>query len=290
MCDTEILSHPDLRWDESGQSGISGDLLDLFRALDRSIVNLSSEFTVKEHFFPALIPITELTKVDYLHSFPQHATFPVHMEASHENLKAFRAKPVVDDVVQLTKLSPVKDILTPAACYHCYIHYQEQTLLTPLYLTTKCRCFRHEEYYKPLERQWDFSMREIVCIGSMDDIQSYINVMRTKTEQFIESIGLPISWDLATDAFFDPANSPKHLMQKLQPNKTEMVFDGQLAIGSVNLHRNYFGESFSITCGEEAAHSACVAFGLERWLAAILHHFGPNRSNWPTAALAMDNE
>ena len=290
MCDADNLNHPDLQWDSSGQSGLSGDLLALFRGLDRAVLKLVSAYPVKEHFFPALIPISELTKVDYLHSFPQHASFPVHMDPNHENLEAFRKKAVVDDVVQLTTLSPVKEILTPAACYHFYIHYQTQKLDAPLYLTTKCRCFRHEEYYKPLERQWNFSMREIVCLGSMDEIQAFISAMRAKTEEFIESLGLPVSWDTATDAFFDPSNNPKYLMQKLQPNKTEMIFNGRLAIGSINLHRNYFGESFSITRQDEPAHSACVAFGLERWVAAILHHFGPERSNWPTPALGMAND
>lgn len=290
MCNSETLSHNDLRWDSSGQSGLSGDLLELFKALDHAIIKLSSDFTIKEHFFPTLIPISELTKVDYLHSFPQHATFPVHMERNHENLEAFRKSTVIDDVVQLTNISPVTEILTPAACYHFYIHYQSQNLNEPLYLTTKCRCFRNEEYYKPLERQWNFSMREIVCVGSMEEIQTFISAMRKNVESFIESVGLPINWDVATDAFFDPDNNPKYLMQKLQPNKTEMVFDHRLAIGSINLHRNYFGESFSITRNDEPAHSACVAFGLERWVAAILHNFGSDRSDWPTAALGMDNE
>ena len=290
MCDTDNLHHPDLQWDSSGQSGLSGDLLELFGALDRTLVKLASAHMPKEHFFPALIPIRELKKVDYLHSFPQHASFPVHMEPDHENLQAFRGQAVVDDVVQLTQLSPVKEILTPAACYHCYIHYQAKMLDAPLYLTTKCRCFRHEQYYKPLERQWNFSMREIVCIGAMNEIQAFISTIREKTEALIEAMGLPVSWESATDAFFDPANNPKYLMQKLQPNKTEMIFDGRLAIGSINLHRNYFGESFSIKRHDEHAHSACIAFGLERWVAAILHHFGPARSDWPLIALGMADD
>jgi len=290
MCNSEALSHPDLRWDSSGQSGMSGDLLSLFRALDRTVVDLASSYTAKEHFFPALIPISELKKVDYLHSFPQHASFPVHMDTNNENLEQFRKKTVVDDIVQLSELSPVKEVLTPAACYHCYIHYQSQSLQAPLYLTTKCRCFRHEEYYQPLERQWNFSMREIVCIGAMDEIQAFVGAMRDRVDSFVQSLSLPIAWETATDAFFDPTNNPKYLMQKIQPNKTEMMFDKRLAIGSINLHRNYFGESFAITRDDEPAHSACVAFGLERWVAAILHHFGSDRSNWPTTALGMVDE
>jgi hypothetical protein len=70
-------------------------------------------------------------------------------------------------------------------------------------------------------------------------------------------------------------------MQKLDPVKTEMVFENRLAIGSVNFHRNYFGEAFDIQCGGEAAFSGCVAFGVERWIAAWLSTFGPQSGDWP---------
>jgi hypothetical protein len=85
----------------------------------------------------------------------------------------------------------------------------------------------------------------------------------------------------ASDPFFDPSRNPKFLAQRLDPVKTEMIFGDGLAIGSINFHRNYFGEAFGIARGGEAAFSGCVAFGLERWLYAFLSRFGPDVRRWP---------
>src|SRR5207247_2179199 len=98
-------------------------------------------------------------------------------------------------------------------------------------------------------------------------------------------IDLPIAWQNATDPFFDPSRNPKFLAQKLDPVKTEMVFGGELAIGSINFHRNFFGETFGIRREGEPAFSGCVAFGLERWLFALLRRFGPDESAWPSGLM-----
>ena len=98
-------------------------------------------------------------------------------------------------------------------------------------------------------------------------------------------LGLPVEFETATDPFFNPSQNPKYLMQRLDPVKHEMIFDGHLAIGSVNFHRNYFGEAFGIERAGEQAFSGCVAFGLERWIFAILSHFGPNPAAWPNLSI-----
>jgi hypothetical protein len=59
-------------------------------------------------------------------------------------------------------------------------------------------------------------------------------------------------------------------MQKLFPTKEEFLYDGKLAIASVNFHRNFFGERCDIRLPDgSAAFTGCVAFGLERWLSAL---------------------
>jgi hypothetical protein len=49
----------------------------------------------------------------------------------------------------------------------------------------------------------------------------------------------------------------------------------------VNLHHEHFGEAFGITRAGQDAHSACVAFGLERWLSAIQGTHGEDPRSWP---------
>ncbi len=262
---------------------LSGNKLKLFQALDKVFLELAKEVKADEYHFPSFIKTKDLKKMDYLHSFPQHVTFPAVLDSEAANLKAFQSSVVINDYdeIQITRLAPIKNILTPAACYHFYIHLQDEELSQPLFLTTKNTCFRNEENFINLERQWSFSMREIVCIGTAEDTQQFLNVMQDKIDTLINTLGIHVFWETATDPFFDPSNNPKHWMQRLQPNKQEMVFNKRLAIGSKNNHRNYFGEIFKIKINGEFAHSACVAFGLERWVAAITEQFWNEEAYWP---------
>lgn len=281
---------PGYRWLENGQSALTGDLLELYQRLDQLFVRWAAECGAREYLFPTFIPARELAKVDYFRSFPHLITCPVTLDADTENLKRFADGQPIDanGNIQLTQTAPIRDVLTPAACYHFYIHFQGDTLDKPRYLTTRATCFRREAYYAPLERQWGFSMREIVCIGSVDEVKEFLARYRERLDCFAKDIGLPVKWENATDPFFDPSSNPKYLCQKLDPVKTEMVFQNRLPIGSVNFHRNYFGEAFQIKrCGKEA-FSGCVAFGIERWVMAFLTRFGSKPSDWPNLLSRKD--
>jgi seryl-tRNA synthetase len=117
-------------------------------------------------------------------------------------------------------------------------------------------------------------MREIVCIGTASEVKEFLASFQEKLAEFFKEIKLPIEWQNATDPFFNPKTNPKYLMQKLEPVKTEMIYQNHLAIGSINFHRNYFGEAFHINRNGEEAFSGCVAFGIERWIYAYLSQFG----------------
>ena len=151
--------------------------------------------------------------------------------------------------------------------------------------STHATCHRHEEYYEPLQRQWNFGMREIVCIGTADEVKEFLESYEAKVNDLVSAAGIDIDWEDATDPFFNPSKNPKYLAQKLDPVKKEMIYEGKLAIGSTNFHRNYFGEAFNITAGGEDAFSGCVAFGLERWMYAILKQFGTSPESWPDLRL-----
>ena len=285
-----LENHPHFSWTPSGQSSFSGPLLDLYRRLDNHFLAWAASYRATEHLFPIFIQAAELNKLEYFKNFPHLVTFPVTLDAGEENMSRFtEGTPMdVEGRVHLTALAPVQDVLTPAACYHCYIRYQGTRLDAPLFLTTRCACFRRETHYLPLRRQWHFSMREIICVGGAEEVKAFLESGREKVAAFFESIRLPIKWEDATDPFFRPTRNPKALLQRLDPVKKEMIYgdglDGLagLAIGSTNFHRNYFGEAFRIERNGEDAFSGCIAFGLERWIYAILDHYGEDPGNWPT--------
>lgn len=274
---------PGLRWMENGQCSLSGDLLELERSLERVFLGWAAEEAAAEHRFPTFIPAKELEKLDYFRSFAHLVTFPIALDADEANLQSFvRGEPITrEGEIRLTRSAPIKDVLTPAACYHFYVAFQGETLDAPRHVTTRATCFRREAYYRPLERQWSFSMREIVCIGTMEEVKDFLARREAAAEAFWRRLGLAVEWQAATDPFFDPSKNPKYLAQKLDPVKREMVFDGRLAIGSSNFHRNYFGEAFEIRRDGAEAFSGCIAFGIERWIHAILHRFGSDAREWP---------
>jgi seryl-tRNA synthetase len=284
---TSVIGNPaaieGLTWLPNGQSVLSGPLLALARRLDAHFLRLSARWGAREYAFPAFLPVRDLARLDYFHSFPHLVTFPVTLAADGENLRrfAYRHRVGDDGAVELGATAPVCDVLTPAACYHCYAQYRDAALDSPLYLTTRATCFRRERQYVPLQRQWSFSMREIVCIGGEREVMRFLDECRAAVEQTLRQMALPVAWLAATDPFFEPGRNAKYFGQKLAPVKTEMVFDGRLALGSVNFHRDWFGRAYGISYDGAPACSGCVAFGIERWLFAILSCFGPSEAAWP---------
>ena len=266
-----------------GQTVLHGDLLDLDRRLDAAFTGWGRRWGATEYRFPACIEARHLDRLDYFRSFPHLATFPVTLEDDKESIERFAASEPCDErgSVNLGELATVEHVLTPAACYHVYVELEGERLDAPRYITTRATCFRNEREYTPLERQWNFSMREIVCLGTAAEVEDFLLRTTRVINHFANSIGLPVEWEDATDPFFSPASNPKYLFQKLEPVKRELLVDDELAIASTNFHHNHFGETFDIFRGESHAFSGCVAFGMERWLAAFRRAYGENSSDWP---------
>jgi seryl-tRNA synthetase len=278
-----LVEHSELRFDQNGMVNLTGDLLNYFNKLDHYITQLDSKLKFADFHFPPFISAAEIAKVDYLGSFPHLATFALSLKETPENLQQFSNGERVNEKGELllSELAPTKLLLTPATCYHFYIHHQNQELAEAKYVTATCHCFRREEYFKPLYRQSVFSMRELVCMGGMDEVMAYLERLRPLSEKLAKDLKLDIHFETASDPFFNPSKNPKALLQKLQPNKTEMIYKKELAIGSLNFHRNYFGQSFNITLKQESCFTACVAFGLHRWLFALIDTHGSKVKAWP---------
>lgn len=94
----------------------------------------------------------------------------------------------------------------------------------------------------------------------------------------------------ASDPFFVASDAvAKTHFQLSSESKFEVVLpllDGDLlAVGSHNYHSDFFGRTFNVMVeGAAAMHSACVAFGLERFVFAYLQQHGSDPNHWPDAA------
>lgn len=284
------LQHLGVRFHERGHVTCWGPALALSRRLDALFLGWAGAWRAEEFGFPPFLSARDLGKTDYFNSFQHLATFPVNLAADDTALAEFGERNrEVERELTLGPTAAVQDVLTPAACYHVYTHLQESALAEPCYVTTKSICYRREAEYRALERQWSFTMREIVCVADATTVKEFLATMQARLASFFDAMKLPISFVPATDPFFRGRRHPKHFAQQLDPVKFEMMFAGRLAIGSLNFHRNYFGEAFDITLQGVPAFSGCVAFGVERWMHAVVSCFGADPADWP-APFALAGE
>jgi hypothetical protein len=272
-----------LHWSDDGCAALNGVLLERALELDGIFRRWAIALGAVEHRFPATIAAADLAPVAWLRSFPHLATFVTGGRRSRLALEALAGSCAAGKGASIPAevLEPVTHLLAPATCYHFYPRLAGRHLKAPLMLTAMGQCHRREERYEPLKRQWCFSMREIVCIGDRRSVERFTARSRRLLDAFIHGLGIDATWRTATDPFFDPANDPKALAQRVEPAKQELRLADGLAIASSNTHRTFFADCYDIRVREEPAHSACIAFGIERWLFALVQRFGTDARDWP---------
>ncbi len=265
-----------------GGGGLSGPLHALAERLDAAFVRIAGAFSAEPRHHAPLVPVEVMRRLDYFSGFPHLVMWPSAAERSDQNLRAFRDANAADAGGPLAlpaATAPVDAVLAPAACYAVYPTLEGD--LSAARAVTLCgTCFRAEDRYEPLRRQRAFRMREIVLAGTLAEVKSFLDRGREAVLALAARLELEVQVAAATDPFFDPARSSRFLHQKLFPTKHELLFEGELAIGSFNHHRAFFGEVFGIRTPEGPAQTACIAFGLERWVYAVVKRHGPDPASW----------
>ncbi|SDI12465.1 tRNA synthetase class II core domain (G, H, P, S and T) [Actinokineospora alba] len=257
---------------DNGLSVLDGDQLRLLRAIEAVFLRLADGWNAQEFRYPHLIRCSDLDKFDYYDNFPHLGLAAVRLDPARLGASLADAERPLQHVVPEV-MEPTAFALPSAACYSIYVDLAGSVLPAEGVLrTTVGTCFRNEDHYSGLRRLLGFSMREIVCVGPEDAAKAHLARAKDAVIALLVELGIEYDIEVATDPFFDK-NSGKAKMQKLFPVKEEFVVDG-LAIGSVNYHRNFFGERCSIQVGEETAHTSCLAFGLERWIHTLTDRFG----------------
>ncbi|CAM3923474.1 hypothetical protein [Nocardiopsis rhodophaea] len=257
---------------DNGLGVLDGSQLRLLRAIDAVFLRLAESWDAPEFRFPFLMRCSDLDKFDYYDNFPHLGLAATQLDPLRLGAMLTEAPRPVDQM-PTEVMEPTAFALPSAACYPIYVDLAGSTLPTDGALrTTVGTCFRNENHYQGLQRLLGFSMREIVCIGPEDVAKNHLLRAKEAVTKLCAELGLDVQLEVATDPFFDKT-SGKAKMQRLFPVKEEFVVDG-LAIGSVNYHRNFFGERCSIWADDDTAHTSCLAFGLERWVHTLTERFG----------------
>lgn len=275
-----------------GQVALEGVPLRLYRYFDRTLEALGAPFSPSPLHVPTLIPAETLARCDYFRSFPQLVTFTCHLPEDMPVIEGFRARHQDRETLDeraLGDMAPPEACLSPAVCYHVYAANQGRVLPPGgARYAVAGRCFRYESSKMvDLRRLWEFTMREIVFLGSRQEVLSLREQGNEIVARYLEEHDLAGEIRTASDPFFvAPDAAAKTYFQISNETKYEislMLPEGErVAAGSLNYHTDFFGRAFRCTVeGAGPMHSVCIAFGLERWVYAFLAQHGAAPARWP---------
>ncbi|MEU3046716.1 hypothetical protein ABZ705_09315 [Streptomyces sp. NPDC006984] len=256
----------------------------LLRGLDDLLTGLAARHGAPEVTGPPLLAAEGLARLDYFRNFP-HLGVGAGTFAPESLDGLAGGEPPAG-----LPLRPTGHLLPSATCYGLLLSLEDRDVGEDgLRLSATGRCFRNETHYDGLRRLWGFHMREVLYLGTKEGALEHLEQGAAFVRETADRLGLDLTRATADDPFYDRGGSRARLMA-LDPVKHEFSAPDGTAIASVNRHRNFFGERLGIRAGSHGpAYSACVAFGVERWVhAMILAHGSAERALDRLRAAARD--
>jgi seryl-tRNA synthetase len=275
---------------ESGVPGIyghNGEFEEVRVALERLLTRTALAHGARRLRFPPLLPRRDLETSGYLGSFP-HLAGTVYAFEGDEAAAAFQSERAGrhdgwEEFQRMTDLS-----LMPAACYPVYpaIAAGGPVPRGGVFIEAGGGwVFRHEPSQDPARRQM-FRQHEMVRVGEPENVVAWRDEWAQRGLELLRGLGLEAQLDRASDPFFGRRGRMLASSQRDQALKLEITVPiaspGPTAVASFNQHRDHFGVAFGISlAGGAPAHSACLGFGHERVVLALLRAHGLEVLRWP---------
>ena len=256
----ELITRRELELTSDGSLVMRGSVAELRDFLDATVCAWASELGATGLSFPDDIPLSSLDRAGFTTAFPD--------------------KLVRDG----------ETVRSPAVCYHHYPTLTDCTVDASSIVTALGRCYRNEfdeNSTHAVERLREFTMREIITVGTPQVVESVRRDLMMRVEAWTKELGLGGAVEVATDPFFTDESRGRLLMQQLLPLKYELRLQVDragrtVAAASFNNHHDHFSKAFRIGLQSgESAHTGCVAFGWERWVIAFVNQHGADARNWP---------
>ncbi|GIJ35898.1 hypothetical protein ACIBQ2_07050 [Micromonospora sediminimaris] len=258
----------------------------LVRALDGLFLRLARGWGADEYLVPHLVAWETIERAGYARTFPQHLTTCAVVASDLPALDRFaRARTAADRRAELRE-APVA--VAPTVCLHLFAALSGTRLTEPLIATARQSCGRYEAgTTDEVTRLWSFDMREVIYVGDRAGARRFRDRALTDLTEVVRELGLPARIGSANDPFFTDSRADLASYQSTWDLKQEvcgrMAGSGAaVAVSSVNLHQQHFGQGFAMTEATGAtASSACVGFGMDRWLHWIHGYLGDDPQQWP---------
>jgi seryl-tRNA synthetase len=237
--------------------------------------------------FPPVLPRKQIEDLGYLESFPHLAGSVFAFEGTEAQARAM-AEAAGRHEDWSEHQHPSELCLTPAVCYPVYPAVGRRGPLPAGGVTIDpgaSYAFRHEPSGDPARLQM-FHMRELVRIAEPEVVQTWRDGWRDRALALLRALGLDAGFDVANDPFFGRSGRMMAASQREQALKFEILVQiagpEPTAIASFNYHQDHFSGLYGITTADGGdAHTACLGFGQERIVLALMHTHGLDVGAWP---------
>jgi seryl-tRNA synthetase len=271
---------------------LQGDFLRVLQGVNRATLAIAGEVGAIEQEHPAVWPVRLFKMIDYFHEFPQQMILcaPVKDDFGTRSLfsKLFKKEQEFETVPMNEHMADASYGLQPAVCDCCYYVLEGNHAHEDSYYTTANKVFRNERSAtNRLDRLTNFTVRDIMFVGGEQFVLEARQLLIERLSRFIEQLGLHAKIETANDPFFANESAMKSVFQNAHKLKYELLariphLGREIAVGSVNLHTDFFGKAFDIRMRDgSVAQSGCIGVGMERMTYALFCQHGPELAAWP---------
>ena len=277
---------------DSGVPGVYGhsEVFEEIRdGLDRRLTREARARGAIKLRFPPVLPKRQLEATGYLGNMP-HLAGTIFSFDGTEAEAAEQAERAANHGDWSEFQTQTEVTMMPAACYPVYPAIAQRSPLAPGGLFVDAGgswVFRHEPSQDPARRQI-FHQHELVRIGEPDAVLEWRGQWAQLGLELLRGLGLDANLDQANDPFFGRRGRMLAANQRAGDLKLELLVQiagpEPTACASFNHHMDHFGSTFGITLADgQVAHTACLGFGHERIVLALLRTHGLDPAEWPDA-------
>lgn len=275
---------------------LQGDFLRVFQAINKATLRMAAAVNAVEQEHPAVWPVRLFKMIDYFHEFPHQMILcaPVKDDFESRSLfsKLYRKDQAFETVPMDSLMADASYGLQPAVCDCCYYSLEGARSHQDSYYTTVNKVFRNERSAtNRLDRLTNFSVRDIMFVGAEEFVLEARERQIEMLSGFLTKLQLKAKIETANDPFFANDSAMKSVFQNAHRLKYELLADiphlgKEIAVGSINLHTDFFGKAFDIKLADgRTAHSGCIGVGMERMTYALFCQNGPTLGDWPQPLL-----
>lgn len=269
--------------------GIYLDIMNRVNDLVRDVA--LTKYEAVEQEYPTLWPMEIFRKTNYLREFPQHAILTTTVKQDYAERQKFAASYGSEHEYASVRVSDFMEDckygLEPSVCTTCYYALTQQTMKKNTVYTTCNKVFRNESSKTgSTDRLMCFTVRDIMFVGDANFVLNTRQQLIEYLGELMNTLHLDCQIEMGNDPFFS-SDVTKKLFQDAFELKYEILAkiphtSDRLAVGSINLHQDHFGDIFNIkTTDGETAVSGCIGVGFERVAYAIYCQHGVQVSTWP---------